>query len=243
MQTINIALCEDDANDAHTLRRIVAASGISADTHVYENTEQFLSSFRAHMFQLVFLDIYFEGSADGIDTALKIRELDPDVWIAFTTSSPDFATFGYKVHAQQYLTKPLDEEEVLLLLSRAADYFDKMSDEIFVTIERKKRGIRQSEIRYVEVFNKKCMIHLASETIETYLSLEDMERQLTLPSFLRCHRSYIVNMDYIQGDDGRDFIMQGGEKVYIGHLIQWKTRKAYQEYLVRLARAGRADEC
>jgi len=49
-------------------------------------------------------------------------------------------------------------------------------------------------------------------------------------------------MDYIKGDDGRDFIMQGGEKVYIGHLTQWKTRKAYQEYLIRLARGDRGAE-
>lgn len=236
MLTINIAICEDDVNDAQTLRRMIADSGISADTLIYEDTEQFLLAFRARRFQLVFLDIYFDSSADGLDTALRIREADPEVWIAFTTLSIDHATFGYKVHAQQYLTKPLDSDEVQALLGRAAEHFDKTSDEISVTIERRKRGIRQSEIQYVEVFNKKCMIHLADETVETYLSLDDMEQQLTLPSFLRCHRSFIVNMDFIKGDDGRDFIMQGGDKVYIGHLNQWKTRKAYQDYLMRLAR-------
>ena len=242
MLTINIALCEDDAGDAHTLRRIVAASGISANTHVYENTEQFLSSFRAHMFQLIFLDIYFEGSADGINTALKIRELDEDVWIAFTTSSPDFAAFGYKVHAQQYLTKPLDEEEVLALLGRAARHFEMKSDELCVTTERRKRGIRQSEIRYVEVFNKKCKIHLADETVETYLSLDDMEQQLTLPSFLRCHRCNIVNMDYIdaRAEDELDFIMENGDRVYIGRNDRYKAKRAYRGYKARLARGVKA---
>ena len=239
MQTITIALCEDDADDARKLQRMITASGISANTLVYESTQQLLSAFRARMFQLVFLDIYFGSSADGIAAALEIREIDPDVWIAFTTSSPDHAMFGYKVHAQHYLTKPLDEEEVLALLGRAGRHFEQASDEICITADRRKRSIRQGDIQYVEVFNKKCVIHLADETVETYLSLDDMESRLTLPSFLRCHRSYVVNMDHIKGDDGRDFVMQGGDKVYIGHLTQHKTRKAYQEYLTRLARGER----
>jgi hypothetical protein len=33
--------------------------------------------------------------------------------------------------------------------------------------------------------------------------------------------------------------MQGGGTVYIGHISQWKVRKAYRDYIERLAREGR----
>ena len=244
MQTINIAVCEDDANDAGALRGMIAGSGLSADVFVYGDAGDFISEFHPGFFQLVFLDIYFDGSIttgrpDGLDAAVKIRETDPDVWIVFTTVSPDHAQFGYTVNADRYITKPLDGHEVRALLRRAGKHFDRASDEIILTVDRKKRGLRMRDIRYVEVFDKKCVIYLKDEKVASYTKIDEMEELLKLPSFLRCHRSFIVNMDYIEAYDGRDFIMSGGGKAYIGHLIQWKVRKTYREYITRLARGER----
>jgi DNA-binding LytR/AlgR family response regulator len=237
MQTISIAICEDSESDASKLRRLIELSSISADVHTYESTTVFLESFRPGFFQLVFLDIYFgsldtDGSADGVEAAKKIREADADVWIVFTTSSPDYAIFGYKVRADRYITKPLDEQEVLSLLGRAATHFSRLSDELVVTVNRKDRSIRLRDIRYVEAHNKQCVIYLQDETVATYTTIDELEKLLRLPSFLRCHRSYIVNMAHIE-TAGRDFVMRGGGVVYISHSNQWKIRKAYLGYVAR----------
>jgi DNA-binding LytR/AlgR family response regulator len=105
-------------------------------------------------------------------------------------------------------------------------------------VDYKKRVIRQRDIRYVEIFNKKSAIHLADETVTTYINITEMEELLTLPSFLRCHRCNIVNMDYIDGgaEDERDFIMENGDRVYIGRNDRYKAKRAYREYIARLAR-------
>ena len=241
MKAISIAICEDDGNDAQKLYGLIELSGISANTRIYESTEVFLEAFEPGLFQLAFLDIYFGDSADGIDAALKIRESDRDIWIAFTTSSPDFAAFGYKVKADRYITKPPDEEEVLSLLNRAAEHFRDAGEEIHVNVDYKPKAIKLKDIRYVESRNKQCILHMQNETIITYAKIDELEKKLTMPCFLRCHRCYIVNMDYIESAsrDDRDFIMQGGGSAYIGHSNQWKVRKAYQEYVVRLARGER----
>jgi len=240
---MNIAICEDDRNDTLTLREMIAKSGVAASVFGYENTEDFLSAFQPGLFQLALLDIYFGGSAetgrpDGLDAAVEIRETDPDIWIAFTTSSLVHAKFGYKVKADRYIDKPLDEQEVLSLLERAAKHFAETSAEITVTVDYKKRAIRQRDILYVEIFNKKTAIHLADETVTTYINITEMEELLTLPSFLRCHRCNIVNMDYIDGgaEDERDFIMENGDRVYIGRNDRYKAKRAYREYIARLAR-------
>ena len=243
MQTISIAICEDEAKDALELQRLIRQSGVSADVHIYDNIEVFFSAFRPGAFQLVFLDVYFinqnaESRADGIDAALKIRETDGDVWLVFSTSSPDFATFGYKVKADRYILKPPDEQEVLSLLDRAFEHFRGLSDEVFVTVDRKRRGIRLRDIRYVEASNKQSIIHTLDEAIRTYATIDEVEKQLKLPSFLRCHRSYIVNMDFIESAE-RDFSMRGGGVAYIGHTNQWKVRKAYRDFIARLVREGR----
>ena len=240
MQTINIAICEDDPEDASILQKLIKRSGISTDVHTYDKVEFLLASLKPGSFQLVFLDVYFDGSEedgspDGIDAALKIREIDSEVWIAFTTSSPDYAAFGYKVKADRYIQKPLDEQEVLELLARAAAHFAEASEEIFVTVGRKRLGIRLRDIRYIEAQNRQCLLHLQNETITTYMKIDELEKMLTSPSFLRCHRSYIVNMDYVESVE-RDFTMRGGGLVYIAHIGQWKVRRAYRDYIVRLIR-------
>jgi len=244
---LNIAICEDDPNDTLALREMITKSGIAASVFVYENTEDFLSAFQPGLFQLALLDIYFGGSPetgkpDGLEAAVKVREADPDIWIAFTTSSLVHAKFGYKVKADRYIDKPLDEQEVLSLLERAAGHWGETSAEITVTVDYKKHVIRQRDIRYVEILNKKSVIHLADETITTYINITEMEELLTLPSFLRCHRCYIVNMDYIDGTDKeeRDFIMQNGDRVYIGQNILNKVKKAHREHIARLARGEKA---
>lgn len=243
MQTISIAICEDEAKDALELQRLIRQSGVSADVHLYDNIEVFFSAFRPGAFQLIFLDVYFinpdsENRADGIDAALKIRETDGDVWLVFSTSSPDFATFGYKVKADRYILKPPDEQEVLSLLDRAVDHFRSQSDEVFMTVDRKRRGIKLRDIRFVEASNKQSIIHTVDEAVRTYTTIDEIEKQLKLPSFLRCHRSYIVNMDFVESAD-RDFSIRGGGVAYIGHTNQWKVRKAYRDYIARLVREGR----
>ena len=240
MQTISIAICEENENDTRELLRLIELSGISADIYTYENTPLFLEAFRPGSYHLVFFDIYFGGTtsdscADGVETARIVREKDSDVWIAFTTSSPDFATFGYTVNADRYILKPPDEQEVISLLEGAAKHFSGLSDELIVTVDRKRRAIPHHEILYIEANNKQSVIHLKDEVITTYAAIDVLERMLKKPSFLRCHRSYIVNMDHIESA-GRDFTMHGGGLAYISHTNQWKVRKFYQNYISRLAR-------
>ena len=240
MQTISVALCEDDNNDATELRRLIGLSGISAEVHVFDTIEAFFAIWKPGAFQLIFLDVYFvspaAGSrADGIDAAKRVRQTDDGVWIVFTTSSPDYATFGYKVRADRYIIKPLDEQEVLSLLDRAVVHFRESSDEITVTVGRKRRGIRLRDIQYVEASNKQSILHMAHETVTTYATIDELEKMLVLPCFVRCHRSYIVNMEYVESAE-RDFIMRGGDMAYISHTNQWKVRRAYRDYIARLAR-------
>ena len=239
MQTISIAICEDNENDVKELHRLIELSGVSADIHTYENTTLFLEAFRPGYYQLVFFDAYLgnpesDSSAGGVEPAKIVREKDADVWIAFTSSS-DSAVLGYTISPDIYILKPPDDSEVISLLERAAKHFHGLSDELKVIVDRKRRSILFRDILYVEAHNKQSVIHLVDGSVTTYTAIDEIERMLKKPSFLRCHRSYIVNMDHIESA-GRDFTMQGGGMAYISHTNQWKVRKFYRNYIARLAR-------
>ena len=265
METLKIAICEDDQKDIDGLKRIIAESGIPAKLYTYADGNGLLSMFVPGYFQLIFLDIYFDNGgntakikenesqavpvstvqktklavlpeyATGIDIALKIRETDADVWLAFITVSPDHAALGYKVDAKRYFNKPPDNAEVVALLQKATEHFGGLHDEISVAIDHKRRRLRMRDIQYVEACNKKCLIHMEAEILAVNTTIDGLAKLLTAPVFLRCHRSYIVNIDYVQSVE-RDFTMANGDTVYIGHLLQWQVRSDYRKHLLRLAK-------
>lgn len=72
----------------------------------------------------------------------------------------------------------------------------------------------------------------------TRRGLDDLEAAIDSPDFLRCHRSYLVNMNYIQGMEGNDFRMSDGSLVPIGSthttqirnsFIDWTYLKAWKQ--------------
>ena len=265
VEPLRIAICEDDQSDIDCLLQIIASSGVPAKVSSYADGNGLLATFKPGFFQLIFLDIYFDngggtalrkenesqagsvavtrkralatlpGNATGMDVALKIRETDAAVWLAFLTVSPDHALQGYRVEAKRYFNKPPDAAEVVPLLQKAAAFFCGRPDEINLVINHKRRCLRVREIQYIEAQNKKCLLHLGAETLAANTTLAEFSRLLTAPAFIRCHRSYIVNLNYVQSLD-RDFTMLNGDKVYVGHLRQWQVRSDYRKHLLRLAK-------
>ncbi len=57
------------------------------------------------------------------------------------------------------------------------------------------QNINISQIYYIEVINRKIYVHTQYDTIEYYDKLEQVQKQLD-KRFIKCHRSYIINMDY-----------------------------------------------
>jgi DNA-binding LytR/AlgR family response regulator len=232
MDKLRIAICEDTHADLERLRTIIEQSNVPAQVHAYTDAAAFMHAFTPNFFNLVFLDVYLDGENPlGIEVAKKIRETDNEVRLALTTTSLDFALVGYSVKATQYLVKPVQASEVEALLLLVVKYWEDQNDAITVVQDGHKRTIKTNQIIYIEVQNKQCVIHLQDEQIHTYTTLDKLQSEVPSPPFLRCHRSYIVNMDHVKSID-RDFIASNGDTVYIRRGDQWKMKKAYQDYVL-----------
>jgi DNA-binding LytR/AlgR family response regulator len=235
METLRIAMCEDTKEDAERLRLLIDESEVHTVVHSYRDAGSFLRAFVPDFFHLILLDIYLEGEEIplGVELAKRIRKEDEKALLAFTTSSLDHALDGFAVKALQYLVKPVQKEDIDALLHSVVRYWDGQNDTITVTFDRQKLFIRTHEILYVEVTGKQSIIHTTGENISLYTTLDELEKQLPKPPFLRCHRSYIVNLDHVTGID-RDFTVSNGDTVYIRRPDQWKMKKAYQDYVLSL---------
>lgn len=177
---------------------------------------------------VLFLDIQM-SDLTGIELA-RILDSKPGSekpLIVFTTAYDQFAIEGYKVNAIDYLLKPYNYEEFLRAATKAQSMLDKPKSSasqipanpnetpeyIFLKVEYQLVKVLLNDIRYIEGLKDYVKVHLTSKAhpILSLTSLKSMEEKLPEKSFMRIHRSYIVNLDKIDSVNKTSIQIQGDQ--------------------------------
>ncbi len=197
-----IALCEDMPTERDkTLNKIETffqRENLRYDIKTYSSGSAILSDMEdvSAVFDLIFMDIYM-GESNGFETAVEIRKRNAYVPIVFLTMSKEYAVESYDVEAAGYLLKPVEDEKLFHLLSKLT------RAEIPKCLTVKQRGAVKNldyrDIVYMESKGHRVIIHLQNGVDEiVYDKLDRLEKEMDDVRFLRCHKSYLVNMDYIK---------------------------------------------
>ena len=151
----------------------------------------------------IFIDINMPDMS-GLDF---VRSLEVKPLVVFTTAYSDYAIEGYKVEAIDYLLKPFSQEELMaaakslrrqyaLLQQAKINVSLADNDTLFLKNEYKIIRINISDIRYVEGMGEYLKIHFISDRKPLMIlsSMKKMEKHLANNSFMRIHRSWIINL-------------------------------------------------
>ncbi len=173
-------------------------------------------------------DIIFINADSAITTARELRNENYSGEIIFIARSSSNAVDGYEVNACGYVLLPLSEKKLFEAMDRAMRSF---SEDVYLI---KHRGdiiaLPLNEILFIESSNSKCIIHEKSGRCHTvYTQLRKIEEELNDPRFLRCHQSYIVNMNHICRAD-KCFELVTGDKILIRQRNIKEIRNIYLEY-------------
>lgn len=236
---MHIGVCDDCKNDREVLTRYIeqymTTLHFDYTLSAFESGEDFLESVPTKKYDMVFLDIYMKEKT-GVETAKILRKTDQNCLIIFTTTSLDHALDGFEVGAVHYLVKPLRYEDVEVGLNRCKQLFAQAEKYIEVKTGRMVTPVLIKDIIFAEVYSNTVLIHTNSEEIKAYISLDELAKLLPTDIFLRCHRSYIVNMNCIASQDASDFILKNGTKIPIPKKELQQMRKYYTEYLFNCVR-------
>lgn len=236
---MKIAICDDVQQDLHITRDLILEycekAMLENEIDLYTNGAQLLPRIAEEKYDLYLLDIYMEP-VSGLEVANRIRQEDGKCEIIFITTSPDFALEGFGVQAIGYLLKPLTREAISSLLNHHSRRFFNSARYITIRHSRSEIKIPRKTIIYLEIFGKQTIIYTSAGTYRTWTSLDELERQLEGEPFLRCHRSYIVNMQYIDHANGTDFVLEGGTKIPLPSHDAAQYRKIWQDYLFAKAK-------
>ncbi|MCL2462969.1 MAG: LytTR family DNA-binding domain-containing protein [Defluviitaleaceae bacterium] len=230
---MNIAVCEDDAAEAGkicgSLRAYLGRNSYVGDIHTYGSGEELLAAFSPGAFDAVFLDIYM-GGMTGMEAAQKMRQADPGFALVFITSRERHALEAFGVRACAYVPKPVTPGAMEAAFAQCQGVFLKNARFIEIVTDRQTVRIPLVNIYYVEVFDKDVIFHTTIGDMKTNMPLEEIDLKLGA-AFLRCHRSYLVNMNHIEKIREQDMMMRNGDAAPMRQHGKQKIRGIYGEFL------------
>lgn len=194
-------------------------SDISSLQRAIENGQKYL---------LLFLDILF-GTEEGIHFARFLREKKYNTDIIFVTSCTDYAVTSYDVSALHYLVKPVSPEKLDAALNRFLDSHT-YSSLCFATT-RALLHVRITDILFFEIYGHEIIIHKTDGTKETCTgTLKELGKQLPTQTFVRPHRSYLVNLDYISEITRYQIRLSSGDTVPISKNLYQQIQGSFIDY-------------
>ncbi len=164
---------------------------------------------------LIFLNINMP-KLNGLSIARILRHNHVEAEIVFTSTQSEYVFQGYKVHAYDYLLKPIKEKQLEEVLDRyGEEYLQNKKHYLFVSRNTKKERI---PLRFVNYFlsdkrKVKAILPGAYECVEFYMKMSDLEEELKECDFVRCHQSYLVNINRILSWDGTNLLLAGNERI------------------------------
>lgn len=152
---------------------------------------------------VMFLDISMPKTS-GMQLASALRTLKNPPAVVFVTAYSEHAAKAFDVDAVDYLVKPVETERLMqaldkvqLLMGSAAAA---KSSSVRIPVEKGGRKILVpvDQIRYIEAKDDYSCIYTDEERYLSTISLAQLENKLSPHGFFRVHRSYIVNLEYVQ---------------------------------------------
>lgn len=238
MKNLRIAVCEDSADDQKKLGEILRKmQKENLALSFFSCGEDLLRSFTPRGYDLIFLDIYMAGMT-GVETCEKIREQDPDVPVAFITTSRDYALDGYRLSAIAYIEKPCKPEDIAKVLNTAERI---RANRPSLVIQKRNEILRIpiDDIEYLEQKLHQVMIVCSDgRTVILYGKIADLLPQLDAGRFCQPLKSFCVNLEYVCSinRDLRSFIMQNGTAIPIRREDFARIKRTYEQYIFRKAR-------
>jgi DNA-binding LytR/AlgR family response regulator len=233
---LQIAVCDDNIDELSNMVQLIdlyrTSKHLSCEYAVFSNGFELVSALeKGKRFDIYCLDIIMPGFM-GIDAAKEIRGFDKTAPILFFTSSPEFALESYSVKAINYVLKPISKEKLFFTFDEMLEQIKSEKDEDMIIV-KSNEGIQKiliSNLTFVEVIGRNVLYHLHSgkviECTEPFSSVCDT--LLKYKCFIKPHRSYLVNMQYVDTIKNHQVTLQTLSTIPIA---QGKAKEMKQQYL------------
>lgn len=231
---LSCMMIEDDLGHASLIKGWLERVGFASLDGIFEDATSALPQVLSKNPDVLLMDI----ELPGMDGMAFFKALPMKPLVIFQTSHIGFAPESYEVDAVDFLVKPYSEERLIKALSKAfqrkfmGGNMTELADNRFVVVRTDQKMVRinYSDLYYAESMQNYTRIYTKDGVVMVLLSLHKLEEFLPDDEFVRPHRSFLVNLNFV-------------DKVTLTSVFVSKSEiplsKGYREYFEKKWTKGR----
>jgi DNA-binding LytR/AlgR family response regulator len=212
MSKINCIILEDDELALMSLQKIISGIDVLHLLGSYTNPIDAQENMDLSEVDLIFLDVEMP-EISGIDF---IKTLSNPPRVIVTTSRSDFAAEAFGIDAVDFILKPVLVNQVIKALQKYKQLEStddivpvaSSATSIFVKVDSKLVQLHFRDILWVEALGDYVGFHVEGKRYVVKSTLAAIDKSLKFFSFIRVHRSFIVNVQHIKSLDDSSLIIQ-----------------------------------
>ncbi|MDR1641342.1 MAG: LytTR family transcriptional regulator DNA-binding domain-containing protein [Clostridiales bacterium] len=229
-------ICDSTADDCREMARLYKkyAGDPLWKVKAFMNPEKLMNLVVSDKPEIMIIDISLKplGEGGGVDLAKKVLAVSPATKIIFVGDDPLHCTAAYGVKHEYFMPRALCAKTFPIALGKAIEA-SQIEGQAAIIVKTRDILARvfYDEILYIENHGRQVLVHVVKgPTMCSYASIENLMEILD-DRFLRCSKSYIVNMDRVKSLSRRELTMRNGDQVHISQSHFARAKRVLSSYL------------
>lgn len=230
---LKIAICDDEEIIVHYVEKLIQES-IDENAKIYKYTDA--NKLKADNkkgklkdIDILYIDIKINEN-NGIEIAKMMQKENQKLKIIYMTAYSQYSEEIFQTTPTYLLLKPLKKDKFKEALIKAMQG-EKAGDNVKTfSVKGKIFNIKINNIKYIESDKRVAIIHEKDIVRKIYAKLNELEEILP-KQFIRCHQSYIINLDKVRELNSHEFVLNTGERIPISQLKYKNTKNLFIQYL------------
>ena len=232
---MKIAICDDNLNIVEEVRGLLDEYALSKnfplDISTFDNGQAVLES--DEKFNIAILDVEMPG-CNGIELGKILREKNRHIVLMYITSHKKYLDEALNLNAARFFEKPIDSKRFYDGLDNAFKRIDNTTIKFFLKEDNASVRINANDIIYVEIEpigHRKTKVVTEEKTYISSNKIAFWEEHLISSLFVKTHKSYIINMEYITKYENNTLQLDGKYNIPISRNYQSSVHKAFIRYM------------
>lgn len=183
---------------------------------------------------IILLDMHEGLSHDtGISLVEKVIPKGSSTQVIYVSARVEHISDIYRTDRAWFLPKPVRQQDLDCVLERVVDRLNvALRSPLVLRSKGTLTKIIPQRILYIESNRRKVVIYERDRVTETYAKISDIERLLP-PEFIRCHKSFLVNMNHIVELNSKNIVLAGGLSVPVSQRCHGEVRERFLRHVGR----------
>ncbi len=181
-------------------------------------------------FELAFLDIHMPG-VDGITLAKALQRCNPKLILFFITNYPCDQDDAMNLRPFRFFEKPVAADRLYAGIDKAMECISEAYIDLFLSDDNALQRVSVDDILYVTRDGRRGRVATSGKVYSTVGTYDDLCARIPHPFFYPVHKSFYVNLHYVDRYTYSELLLTDGTKIPIASRKQSAFHKFWFEYL------------